>query len=567
MKKLTSLIIFFCGLFLGTSSIQAEASDQLIIINKSTNKLAFFENGKVVRVFKVATGRSGDYTPEGTFPIVNKIKNRPYYKENIPGGHPNNPLGDRWLGLNARGTYGTTYAIHGNANPASIGTYASAGCVRMYDEEVRWLFDHVKLHTNVVITRSSQSFEAIAASKGYTPYSKLTSISVDQSSPQPIHTKLIVSAKANLKSHYRFFILVNGEWKVVQDYSTSSKLNWKPETQGSYQIKVQAKSLSSKKEFDDEKVISYEVFAPATIKAFKSNSDGPLPTNSDIHFSTATDEETSLFQYEVFDGTAWSVLQEYSSEAGFNWKPEQPGTYKVRTRVKHSISQNEFDDERELEITIFKPASLTVLQADLESPQPIHTVINVSSKTNQDASVLYKFDVYDGENWRTIQDYSTSAMVEWKPDISGIYQIKVQAKHELSKEEFDSEEVISYQIYQPARVEGLFSNSKGIQQSQHSIEVETIHKEEVLYRFSLFTGTKWVILQDYSSSHQLKWNPEMSGMYLVKVEVKHTLSDQEYDDAHEIPFIIYHHGYAQAVLTYQQGPKRSGPFLVQRSKL
>ncbi len=160
---LLSLIIF-C--FLCTNFVQSFAEEkqvsQLVIINKAINRLAYYENGKLVREFKVATGRSQALTPEGKFKIVNKILNRPYYKENIPGGDPRNPLGNRWLGLNARGTWGTTYAIHGNSNPASIGTYASSGCVRMFDEEVEWLFDHVQKNTTVFITSSNKSFNEIA---------------------------------------------------------------------------------------------------------------------------------------------------------------------------------------------------------------------------------------------------------------------------------------------------------------------------------------------------------------------------------------------------------------------
>ncbi len=150
----------------GGTNVEA-ATDQLIIINKSTNKLAFFENGKLVKTFSVGTGRTNDLTPEGRFPIVNKIKNRPYYKEGIPGGDPRNPLGNRWLGLNALGTYGTTYAIHGNNNANSIGKYVSAGCVRMHNNEISWLFDRVKLHTDVIILRSAKTFEQIAADHGY----------------------------------------------------------------------------------------------------------------------------------------------------------------------------------------------------------------------------------------------------------------------------------------------------------------------------------------------------------------------------------------------------------------
>jgi len=167
MKKLSAIIIFLMCFLFFTSQADASGS-QLIIINKKTNTLAFYDGGTLVRTFKVATGRQSSFTPEGTFRIVNKIKNRPYYKDNIPGGDPRNPLGDRWMGLEARGTYGTTYGIHGNSNENSIGRYASAGCVRMHNQEIRWLFDQVQTYTTVIITRSDNSFDTIAQASGYT---------------------------------------------------------------------------------------------------------------------------------------------------------------------------------------------------------------------------------------------------------------------------------------------------------------------------------------------------------------------------------------------------------------
>jgi peptidoglycan hydrolase-like protein with peptidoglycan-binding domain len=153
-------------LSLGISSSSA-AGSKFIIINKSNNQLAYYENNQLTKVFKVGTGRSQSLTPEGRFKIVNKIKNRPYYKDGIPGGDPRNPLGNRWLGINARGTSGTTYAIHGNNNPNSIGGYVSSGCVRMYDNEVEWLFNQVPVNTPVIITTSGKSFDSIAVSYGY----------------------------------------------------------------------------------------------------------------------------------------------------------------------------------------------------------------------------------------------------------------------------------------------------------------------------------------------------------------------------------------------------------------
>ncbi|WP_317964332.1 L,D-transpeptidase family protein [Paenibacillus sp. CCS19] len=166
---IVSLLLWLLLPFANASGAAAidEGSDQLIVINKKTNKLAFFEGGQLIRTFSVATGRTNKLTPEGSFEIVNKIKNRPYYKEHIPGGDPRNPLGDRWMGLDVNGTAGTTYAIHGNNNSKSIGKYVSSGCIRMYNEDIHWLFPQIKLGTKAVITNSKLTMTEIAENNGY----------------------------------------------------------------------------------------------------------------------------------------------------------------------------------------------------------------------------------------------------------------------------------------------------------------------------------------------------------------------------------------------------------------
>lgn len=121
----------------------------MIIINKGTNQLGYYVGGVLQKVFPVATGRSRSFTPEGKFKVVNKYVNPPYIKKHIPGGSPYNPLGPRWLGLSAPGG---PYGIHGNSNPSSIGTYASAGCIRLYNKDILWLYDQIPIGTPVIIT-------------------------------------------------------------------------------------------------------------------------------------------------------------------------------------------------------------------------------------------------------------------------------------------------------------------------------------------------------------------------------------------------------------------------------
>src|SRR5690606_28310918 len=107
-KGLYSIIIscLVVAFMMPINGIQAAESESYLIINKAVNELAYFKDGELVEIFDVGTGKSRKLTPEGTFEIINKVKNRPYYKEKIPGGSPRNPLGNRWMGLNVPGTWG-----------------------------------------------------------------------------------------------------------------------------------------------------------------------------------------------------------------------------------------------------------------------------------------------------------------------------------------------------------------------------------------------------------------------------------------------------------------------------
>jgi len=66
----------------------------------------------------------------------------------IPGGSPQNPMGVAALTLT-----GGEYAIHGTNQPQSIGTFVSAGCIRMFNEDVTDLFQRVAVGTPVVVIR------------------------------------------------------------------------------------------------------------------------------------------------------------------------------------------------------------------------------------------------------------------------------------------------------------------------------------------------------------------------------------------------------------------------------
>ncbi|QUH24771.1 L,D-transpeptidase family protein [Serpentinicella alkaliphila] len=134
------------------NTLNQQKESYIVEISISNNSLSILSDNKIVRTFKVATGKNNS-TPTGTFKIVNKIQNPWYSPKGIPGGSPENPLGTRWLGLDVADSNGTIYGIHGTNEPYSIGKYVSQGCIRMHNKDVEWLFTNLPIGTVVAIKK------------------------------------------------------------------------------------------------------------------------------------------------------------------------------------------------------------------------------------------------------------------------------------------------------------------------------------------------------------------------------------------------------------------------------
>ncbi len=126
----------------------------VVVIHRGSNTMNVFNGSHSWRTFKVATGQAIYPTPLGTWHVVDMQRNpwwrppdSPWAKglKPIPPG-PGNPLGTRWMGLDAPGV-----GMHGTPDAASIGYSASHGCIRMYVPDAEWLFDQVHIGTPVFI--------------------------------------------------------------------------------------------------------------------------------------------------------------------------------------------------------------------------------------------------------------------------------------------------------------------------------------------------------------------------------------------------------------------------------
>lgn len=83
------------------------------------------------------------------YPTDEMRRDAPGIPARIPPGD-DNPLGARALYLYRNGR-DTLYRIHGTSEPWTIGTQASSGCIRMFNEDVIALYDQVHVGMKVLV--------------------------------------------------------------------------------------------------------------------------------------------------------------------------------------------------------------------------------------------------------------------------------------------------------------------------------------------------------------------------------------------------------------------------------
>ncbi len=137
-----------------------------VVLNLAEYRMYFFPEPKpgeqaVVMTYPISIGRMDWETPLGNTTVVAKAVNPSWYVPQsvldehaaegrplpriVPPG-PDNPLGSRAIRLGLPG-----YLIHGTNRPAGVGMRVTHGCIRMFPEDIEYLFPKIDVKTKVRI--------------------------------------------------------------------------------------------------------------------------------------------------------------------------------------------------------------------------------------------------------------------------------------------------------------------------------------------------------------------------------------------------------------------------------
>lgn len=130
--------------------LQATTTPTMVRVSLERREITVLQNGKAVLRIPAAIGASNSPSPIGAFFVTDLVSvpaSQPQFGSfafGLSAVQPNPPPG--WTG-------GNQMAIHGTSAPASIGTPASAGCLRVSESSLRRLRGLLRLGTPVYIGR------------------------------------------------------------------------------------------------------------------------------------------------------------------------------------------------------------------------------------------------------------------------------------------------------------------------------------------------------------------------------------------------------------------------------
>ena len=137
-----------------------------VILNLAEYRMYYFPEPRdgepaYVLTYPISIGRMDWETPLGLTKVISKVRNPAWYppesvrEEHAADGNPlprivppgpDNPLGEYAMRLGLPG-----YLIHSTNRPAGVGMRVTHGCIRMFPEDIEYLFSQVGVDTPVRI--------------------------------------------------------------------------------------------------------------------------------------------------------------------------------------------------------------------------------------------------------------------------------------------------------------------------------------------------------------------------------------------------------------------------------
>jgi hypothetical protein len=363
---------------------------------------------------------------------------------------------------------------------------------------------------------------------------------------QPITwTAAMASVPAGIQLEYEFwtFEKSTGAWTKAQSYGPENEFTWTPSTTGTYGVQVWARQVGSSSEYDiwtgsDPFTVGR---APVVVTSFTPDTSLPATTGTTITWTArARGGSAGPLQYAFWrfrTGVGWTKVQDYSTSNTYTWTPTwgDEGKYALQVWVRSAGSTEDHEGWSATPAFEIQRAAAQLTSSVLFPAAPGTPVTWTASVSDSSAPVEYSFWVYDQMTgtWTNSRPYSPTATFTWTPS-TGRYGVQVWARRIGSSEDYETWRGTEILTIAPGAPKVMSLRSTTASATAGSTMTWTALATggtagPLQYKFWVYDGTSWTMVQNYSTSNVLNWTPSSPGQYAIQVWVRSAGASSEYE--------------------------------------
>ena len=326
------------------------------------------------------------------------------------------------------------------------------------DPSWEWTPQAAGTYSFQVWVRNAGSGADFDAWRSFGPYSAptptsllVTSLTSDLDMPKPAGTPVrwkATVAGASVAPMFKFWIYDGASWALGQDWSAADTWSWIPPTAGNYLVQVWVRNPGSSAPFDAWLGNGPYVVTAPTALIFPANSllsdrVFPVPARTPVLWTARAIGGTGPYTYKffVYNGSTWSVGQDWSTANTWTWVPPLSGTYFVQVWARNADSSSTYDAWRGSEpVTVGASTPLSVKMTTAPMTPlfvrgPAVFKVNAIGGTGP---YSYQFWIHDGVKWRVGQSFGSSDSFKWTPPIAGTYSVQAWVRNASSFLAYDA---------------------------------------------------------------------------------------------------------------------------------
>ena len=347
---------------------------------------------------------------------------------------------------------------------------------------------------------------------------------------------------------YRFWVRPpGGAWSIAQDYSASNTFNWtQTALSGSYSIEVDARNATESVAYDVVTNFAYSLSGCSAVSLAANPASPVNPGPSVVLTASPTCAATPVYRFWTRPpGGAWSIAQDYSASAAFNWATSglARGSYALEVDVRSAGSTDAYQAVSNLNYVLgINSCAAPTLGASPVSPGATGTPVTFTATTASCANPRYRFWVRaPGGAWRVAQDYSATSTFAWHGDgVIGSYGVEVDVRDASESVAYDAVKNVTYTVGGCSAASLAPSPaSGGLHGTAIALTASATCPGTPAYRFWVrASGGAWTVVQGYGTSNSYSWTPLVAGTYYLEVDVMDQGATGAYEKVYNLTYVV-----------------------------